>query len=124
MSLLLTKLHLERIKMAGTYNLKRSSDSKYYFTLHAENNEKVLTSETYNQKQSAISGIESVRVNSPFDNRYKRKVSSRDLSYFVLTASNGEPIGTSEEYSSIANMENGISVVKQIGPTASVKDNT
>jgi uncharacterized protein YegP (UPF0339 family) len=44
-------------KMAGNYVIKKSSDDKFYFNLVAGNNEKVLTSEMYNQKQGALNGI-------------------------------------------------------------------
>ncbi|MCJ7632766.1 YegP family protein [Candidatus Bathyarchaeota archaeon] len=110
--------------MAGSYNLKRSMDQKYYFNLVADNNEIVLTSETYNTKQNALDGISSVRLNSPHEERYKRKISTRQLHYFILTATNGEPIGTSEEYSSAQAMENGILVVKRIGQSAILRDLT
>ncbi len=110
--------------MAGYYVIQLSSNQKYYFTLVAENNEKVLTSEMYNLKSSARDGITSVRVNSPLDSHYKRKTSGRNLPFFVLIAANGEPIGTSEEYSSYQAMENGISTVKRIGPTATEIDRT
>ncbi|TDA66882.1 MAG: DUF1508 domain-containing protein [Chloroflexi bacterium] len=110
--------------MAGYYVIRPSANLKYYFTLEAENREKVLTSEMYNLKSSAREGIASVRVNSPIDARYMRKRSTRGLAYFVLTAANGEPIGTSEEYSSSQAMEDGISVVKRIGPTAVEVDRT
>lgn len=104
--------------MAGYYAIRRSTDQKFFFNLHAENHEKVLTSETYNTKANAQGGIKAVRENSPYDSRYKRKISTRGLHFFVLTAANGEPIGTSEEYSSLQAMENGIATVKKIGPTA------
>jgi len=110
--------------MSGSYILKRSVDQKYYFNLVADNNEKVLTSETYNAKQSALDGISSVKTNSPLEIRYKRKISSRGLNYFVLTGANGEPIGTSEEYSSAQEMEDSILVVKRIGPLATLRDLT
>lgn len=110
--------------MSGSYILKRSTDQKYYFNLAADNNEKVLTSETYNVKQSALDGISSVRINSPLDTRFIRKTSSRGLNFFVLTAANGEPIGTSEEYSSAQAMEDSILVVIRIGPLATLKDLT
>jgi hypothetical protein len=106
----------------ASYNIRKSIDQKYYFTLNADNNEKVLTSETYNQKSSAYVGITAVKNNSPFDTRYKRKISTRGQHYFVLVAENGEPIGTSEEYSSSYAMELGISVVKRIGPIATTND--
>lgn len=110
--------------MSASFTLKKSIDGKYYFNLLAENNEKILTSETYNTKISAMDGITSVRFNSSREERYKRKVSSRGLNYFVLTAANNEIIGKSEEYSSALAMENGITAVKKNGSLAPLRDLT
>jgi len=110
--------------MAGTYVLKRSQDLKYYFNLKAENHETVLTSEMYSTKQNAINGINSVKNNSPYESRYRRLVSVRGKYYFTLTAANNEIIGTSEEYNTIDARENGINVVKRIGPSAETIDLT
>ena len=44
--------------------------------------------------------------------------------YFVLKAANGEVIGTSEEYSSVGAMENGIAAVRQAAPMAPTDDRT
>ena len=108
--------------MSASYTIKKSTDGKYFFNLEAENNEKVLTSETYNSKQGANDGIASVRVNSPLDARYERKTSVRNQPFFVLKAANGETIGKSEEYSSLQAREHGIEVVKTIGPKAPIRD--
>jgi hypothetical protein len=110
--------------MAEAYLLKRSLDLKYYFNLRAGNNEIVLTSEMYLSKQNAINGIISVKSNSPYESRYQRKVSTRGKNYFNLTAANNEIIGTSEEYNTVEARENGINVVKKIGPSAPVIDMT
>ena len=108
--------------MAGTYVIKKSADGKFFFNLKAGNHETVLTSETYNQKSSALDGIESVKKNSPLDDRYERKVSNHGQHFFVLKAANHEVIGKSEEYSSENAMEDGIAVVKKLGPAAETKD--
>jgi uncharacterized protein len=108
--------------MAGTYMIKKSSDNKFYFNLVAENNEIVLTSETYNQKQNALDGVESVKKNSPDDGRYERKISADVKHYFVLTAANNQVIGTSEQYASKQSMEDGVAVVRKLGPKAEIKD--
>ena len=108
--------------MAGTYVIKKSSNDKFYFNLVAENHEKVLTSEMYNQKQGAENGIDSVKENSAKDDRYEARVSDKGQNYFVLKAGNNEIIGTSEEYSSKSAMEDGIAVVKKLGPAGVVKD--
>ena len=108
--------------MSASYTIKKSTDGKYFFNLEAENNEKVLTSETYNSKQGANDGIASVRVNSPLDARYERKTSVQNQPFFVLKAANGETIGKSEEYSSLQAREHGIEVVKTIGHKAPIRD--
>lgn len=109
--------------MAGYFKLESSTHRQYYFTLHAENNENLLTSEMYVAKASAEAGIESVKRNAIFDANYQRKVSSRGLHYFTLTALNNQVLGTSEEYNSQQARENGISAVKRVAPTARVIDN-
>jgi uncharacterized protein YegP (UPF0339 family) len=108
--------------MAKRYELKKSSDGQFFFTLHADNNEKILTSEMYKAKPGALNGIASVKTNSPNDARYERKTSKAGRPYFVLKAANAEVIGTSEEYSSAEAMENGIAAVKNVGPAAPTED--
>src|SRR6185295_16136759 len=108
--------------MAAKYELKKASDGQFVFNLKAGNGEVILTSERYKAKASATNGIESVRKNSPLDERYDRRVSSNSKPYFVLKAANHEDIGQSELYSSTSAMENGIDAVKKAGPTAPVED--
>ena len=55
--------------MAGTFDLKKASSGQFHFNLKAGNGEIILTSEMYEAKASAESGIASVRTNSPNDER-------------------------------------------------------
>ena len=110
--------------MPGPFLLQRSADRQFYFNLRAENNEVILTGERYQSKASAQNGIQAVRDNAPTDARYLRKTSSDGKLYFVLLAANGEPLGTSETYSSSGAMEAGIRAVKRNAPTAAVVDRT
>lgn len=106
------------------YELKRTSDNQFLWNLKAANNEVILTSERYKAKPSAEAGIESVRINSALDDKYERRTSTDNKPYFVLKAANGEIIGRSELYESMAGMENGIRSVKTNGPIAKVVDNS
>ena len=108
--------------MAGYYDLKKAASNGYMFNLKAGNHEIILTSETYNSKVAAEGGIASVQTNSPHDERFERKTSTRNEPYFVLKASNGQTIGKSEMYASAAAMENGIASVKTNGSSKTVKD--
>jgi uncharacterized protein len=51
--------------MAGKFVLTKGSTGKYHFNLVASNGQVIATSETYEHKQSALSGIESVKNNAP-----------------------------------------------------------
>lgn len=107
----------------GIYRLKRSA-GQFHFTLHAGNGEAILQSERYTTKQAALGGIDSVKANSPLDQRYDRKLASDGRPMFNLTATNGQVIGTSETYSSTSARETGIASVKTNGPTSAVIDET
>lgn len=110
--------------MAAKYELKRSTSGKFMFNLKAGNGEIILTSQLYEAKASALEGIESVKKNSPLDERYERKSSTKGEPYFNLKASNGQVIGHSEMYSSNSAMEAGIASVKKNGPEAGLSDLT
>lgn len=109
--------------MAGHYDLKKSG-SQFMFNLKAGNGETILTSERYETKTGATNGIESVQTNCTSDARYERKTSNANQPYFVLKAANGQVIGKSEMYSSIAARDHGIESVKTNGTTKDVRDNT
>jgi uncharacterized protein len=51
--------------MAGKFVLTKGSSGKYHFNLVASNGQIIATSETYERKQSALNGIESVKNNAP-----------------------------------------------------------
>jgi uncharacterized protein YegP (UPF0339 family) len=111
--------------MAATYDLKHGANGeKYRFNLKAANGEIILISETYESKESALSGIESVRKHATEEAHFERKTSKRAEPYFVLKAANGQVIGMSEMYSSEAACENGIASVRKHGPTAQLRDHT
>ena len=101
-----------------------STTQPYYFNLKAVNAEIILTSETYTTKQSAETGIASVKENAPIDSRFEKKTSISGEPYFVLKAANGQVIGKSEMYSSEAARDNGIKAVQRDAPVAGTIDLT
>lgn len=107
--------------MASKYVIKKSGQ-QFFFNLHAGNGEKILTSEMYNSKQGCQGGIASCRTNSQNLNNYTKSSSSNGQYYFVLKASNGEPIGRSEMYTTVFNRDKGIEAVKENGSTSSIED--
>lgn len=104
------------------YEIKQTQNGKFMFNLKAANHEVILTSELYEQKASALAGIESVRKNGPDAANYELKTSSAKQPYFVLKAANQQVIGKSEMYSSEAAAKNGIASVQKNCAATEIKD--
>jgi uncharacterized protein YegP (UPF0339 family) len=49
----------------GKFVLKKGSSGKFHFNLLAANGQVIATSESYNSKEAALNGIESVKTNAP-----------------------------------------------------------
>ncbi len=108
--------------MSAKFVMTKSGDGEFFFSLKAENGERILTSEGYESKQSAVVGAEAVKSSAAQDARYERKESGSGESYFVLKAENGEPIARSEMYSSTSAMESGIDSAKKNAASAAIDD--
>ena len=104
----------------GKFVIKTGSNSQYYFSLKADNGQKILASEGYTTKASCQNGIDSVKANAKADSNYDRRNSTNGKYYFNLKASNGQIIGTSEMYESTSGRDNGIESVKSNAPGASI----
>ena len=108
----------------GKFVTKTQKDGQYVFNLLAGNGQSILRSEAYTTKAACVNGIESVKKNAPDDGRYDRKEASNGKPFFNLKAGNGQVIGTSELYESVASRENGIESVKKNAPDAETEDTT
>lgn len=99
--------------MAGKFECTVSRAGKHRFNLKASNGQVILTSQGYSDRGGCTNGIQSVRKHSAKDANFEKKVASDSKPYFVLKASNGQIIGTSQRYSSAASRNNGIESVKR-----------
>lgn len=98
----------------------RQTPTGIKFDLKAGNGQVILTSEVYTTKAACLNGVESVKKNSQEDARFERLDSKNGKPYFNLKATNGQVIGTSELYESVAARDNGIDSVKKNAPDAEV----
>ena len=92
------------------------------FNLKAGNHQVILTSQIYESRESAVTGIESARKNGPLATSFEKKVSTSNQPYFVLKAANGQVIGKSEMYNSEAGRDNGIASVIENSPSQKLFD--
>ena len=103
-----------------SYQISLTTNAKFMFNLKAENNQVILISQTYEQKTSALAGIEAVQANGPDAQNFEMKTSVASEPYFVLKAQNGLIIGTSQMYSSTAAAEAGIASVQVNAPSKEI----
>lgn len=108
--------------MAGKFELKKSSNGKFFFNLLASNGQIVLTSEMYEAKPGALNGIESVKKNAGDAKRFEKLVNKSGAPYFVLKAGNSQVIGQSQAYGSDAARDAGIAAVGTAADGAATSD--
>jgi uncharacterized protein YegP (UPF0339 family) len=76
----------------GTFSIfKSASNGQFYYQLISANNEIILNGEGYKSLQSCKDGIQSVKLNSPYDFRYEK--TDKLYNYrFNLIAANGKQL--------------------------------
>ncbi len=97
---------------------------EFYFRLKAKNGQIILSSEGYTTKAACQNGIESVKKNSQDVPRFEKKETESGKFRFNLKSTNGQVVGTSQNYESEAGRDNGIQSVMTNAKDAEVKDLT
>lgn len=110
--------------MAGCFEINKTKNGQFRFTLKATNGEIILNSELYKAKNSAQKGIASIQKHAQNDACFEEKTAQNGQFYFNLKSMNHQVIGTSEMYATEAARKNGIASVKKNATTATIKDNS
>ena len=100
------------------FKLSQGKSGKFHFTLHAKNQQVVLTSESYASRAAAMGGIKSVKRNAANRASFETRTAKNGKSYFVLVAKNGEIIGQSQMYAFRNSVYAGIRSVMTNAPGA------
>lgn len=104
----------------GYFTLNTGKEGLFNFSLHSDDGAVLLTSERYESKDAAESGIDSMRTIASFLSRFNQMRTEEDQHYFLIMAANDKVIGTSRMYSTLKSMENGIEEVMQCVSLANV----
>ena len=120
--------------MAHKFKITAAANDQFKFAF-VYNAESIVWSESYKQKASAKSAIESIKKNAPgaptvdltrdeTGSGYRFEIAgSKDGQFFVrFIASNGESMVRSETYKAKSSATNAIESVKKNGPGAEVVD--
>ena len=110
--------------MSASFEIKKSVDGQFHFSLRSADGKSLLRSETYTTLASAKNGIESVRKNSGSDNRFVYETSANGKSYFNLKAGNGQIIASSPLYADPASARQAADLVRQHAAAAAVSEVT
>ena len=108
--------------MPAKFEITKSKSGQYMFCLLASNGKVILTSEVFIKKTDVFRQIESLKKYSANNANFQRMTYGSEESYFVIKDADGNVIGKSKMYSSIAGMEKGIASVRANAPRAGVYD--
>ena len=106
--------------MASKFECYRDKAGEYRFRLKAANSQVVLSSEGYKSKAACMNGIESVQKNCSDPDCFERKTTASGKYRFSLKSTNGQVIGTSQNYKSDSGCRNGMGAVARAAKGASV----
>jgi hypothetical protein len=106
--------------MAGKFECYKDKAGEFRFRLKAGNGETILSSEGYSSKSGCESGIASVKKNCSNPDRFEKTETAGGKFRFNLKASNGQVIGTSQNYASASTRDNGIKSITNSAPDAKV----
>jgi len=110
--------------MAGKFEIYKDAKGEFRFRLKAGNGQNVLASEGYAKKASCMNGVESVKKNSADEKRFQMKTTPSGKFRFNLTSTNGQVIGTSQNYDSESGCRNGMQAVTRAATGAKTDDQT
>ena len=105
----------------GYYKIKKGTNGKFHFTLHAGNHQVILSSQMYADKSGATNGIKSCQKNGAKQTNFETKTAKNGQFHFNLLAANKQIIGSSEMYTTMASCSNGIASVMKNSSSTEVK---
>lgn len=93
------------------FEIFKDKAGKFAFRLLAKNGQVILASQSYTTLEACEQGIASVKANAGKPEQFQTKEAKDGSPFFNLLGENGEIIGKSETYSSVASAKNGIASV-------------
>ncbi|MCU0327487.1 MAG: YegP family protein [Chitinophagales bacterium] len=106
----------------AVFEITKRKNGEFQFNLKAGNGQIILTSEGYTTIAACKNGVESVMKNATDENRFELKETESGKFRFNLKATNGQVIGSSENYESKAARDNGVASVMKNAPIATIKE--
>lgn len=109
------------VKMPEVFEVYKDAKGEHRFRLKAPNGQIIATGESYTTKAACLNGIESIKENVAYAERFETYQDNLGEHRFRLKAANNQIIATGEGYSSEAALMNGIESVKRYATSAEIK---
>lgn len=110
--------------MSSSFVLKQDLNNEFYFQFLDANNEIILLSARYSDKNSAETAIKDVQLNSLMSQQLAGGKTPGGEMFFVIKGSNGDILVKSALYTSQMKMDNALHCVKDNACVAEIKDMT
>nr|WP_288256965.1 DUF1508 domain-containing protein [uncultured Pseudomonas sp.] len=110
--------------MSAHFQIKKAKDAQYHVQLLAGNGEIILASELFKSKETALNTIEAIKNSSKKEDSFTLRELSNGKYLFLLRASSGQIIGSSQVYATLSGAKLGINSVIANAPHASIQDLT
>jgi uncharacterized protein YegP (UPF0339 family)/outer membrane protein OmpA-like peptidoglycan-associated protein len=101
---------------------RRKKDDLFYFQFLSEDNNVLLNSQAYTDKEACFNGIRSVINNANDNSQYEKSIDGDGKHFFILKARNGQEIGRSVKYDTENKLDEAINSFVAEGAIASSKD--
>jgi uncharacterized protein len=111
----------EANKAGARLEVAQGASGQFHFNFFAKNGQIVLSSESYTSRAAAFNGAFAVQTDGQSAASYtlKQNVSATGF-YFTVTALNGQVIGTSQQYTTKAAAQSGMTSLQTLLPSITV----
>ena len=109
------------IQTMAYYKIDTARNGEFYFNLLDDNNERILTSETYETEQGCINGIHSVKLHGGHEASYSLFTGNDGQYSFSIKAGNHEKIAKSEGYTKMSSRQIAMQNCMKEAPSAVIK---
>lgn len=96
-----------------SFQIFKTKNGGYTFRVLGTNGAIVLSSDVYLTKEECMNSLKRVQIAAQEDSNFERTSHSNGYVSFTLKTHNGQILGRSEMYASMAGRENGIELVKR-----------
>lgn len=107
--------------MESVFSTFNETDTSYYFTFRTTNGRRIFTSKPYRYRSLCYNGIDAIKQCVDMDECFHRKTSG-DKFYFIFVSPHNEVIGSSINFETEVDRDNGVAQIKREANSSEISD--